>query len=235
MDAKFELDAEHQRRAEAEQKLRESHELLGTNDVELAQLRETVVQQETRLEAFKDEKNSLASSLESEIRARQDVEEKLRIHLETIEQLRTDSKSLEALLAQQLAIQNSLSEHTHRLVSSKEPSHGATRGGDSDREILSFNEARRDHPATEDPQLGKLYPQRPKHVDDLKRISGVGHVLEEKLNALGIYTYEQIMNWSAETIIRFSELLSFTDRIERDQWVAQASRLHEETKFRAAG
>ncbi|MCL4150450.1 UNVERIFIED_CONTAM: hypothetical protein GTU68_042852, partial [Idotea baltica] len=34
--------------------------------------------------------------------------------------------------------------------------------------------------------------------DDLKKISGVGPVLEKKLNALGITTYEQIIGFSAE-------------------------------------
>ncbi len=61
--------------------------------------------------------------------------------------------------------------------------------------------------------------------DDLKKISGVGPVLEKKLNALGITAYEQIVNFSAEDITRVDEVLNFKGRIERDNWVEQAREL----------
>jgi len=62
-------------------------------------------------------------------------------------------------------------------------------------------------------------------ADDLKKISGVGPVLEKKLNALGIATYAQIANFSAEDITRVDEALSFKGRIERDNWLDQAAEL----------
>lgn len=65
----------------------------------------------------------------------------------------------------------------------------------------------------------------PDAKDDLKKISGVGPVLEKKLNALGITTYEQIVNFSAEDIARVDEVLNFKGRIERDNWVEQAKEL----------
>ncbi|QFT34481.1 50S ribosomal protein L21 [Roseibium porphyridii] len=65
----------------------------------------------------------------------------------------------------------------------------------------------------------------PEGKDDLKKISGVGPVLEKKLNALGITTYEQIVNFSAEDIARVDEVLNFKGRIERDNWVDQAKEL----------
>ncbi len=61
--------------------------------------------------------------------------------------------------------------------------------------------------------------------DDLKKISGVGPVLEKKLNALGITTYAQIVAFSAEDIARVDEVLNFKGRIERDNWVEQAKEL----------
>lgn len=61
--------------------------------------------------------------------------------------------------------------------------------------------------------------------DDLKKISGVGPVLEGKLNALGITTYEQIVNFSAEDIARVDDVLNFKGRIERENWVEQAKEL----------
>ncbi|MEM8627544.1 MAG: hypothetical protein AAGF32_06350, partial [Pseudomonadota bacterium] len=58
--------------------------------------------------------------------------------------------------------------------------------------------------------------------DDLKRIKGVGVVIEKKLFAMGITSYEQIANFTTADIAAVSERLSFKGRIEREQWVEQA-------------
>ena len=85
-----------------------------------------------------------------------------------------------------------------------------------------------------DEVLGLVYTQPPKRKDDLKRISGIAQVLEKKLNAFGVYTYRQIMEWDEVAIAEFSKLLSFRDRIERDDWTGQARNLQYETYGRAA-
>ncbi len=59
-------------------------------------------------------------------------------------------------------------------------------------------------------------------ADDLKKISGVGPVLEGKLNDLGIYHYSQIAAFTAEQIAQIDEVLNFKGRIDRDDWVGQA-------------
>jgi small subunit ribosomal protein S2 len=61
--------------------------------------------------------------------------------------------------------------------------------------------------------------------DDLKLISGVGPVLETKLHALGIKKFSQVANFTADDISRVDDALSFKGRIERDNWVAQATAL----------
>ncbi|MGD1887838.1 MAG: 50S ribosomal protein L21 [Cohaesibacteraceae bacterium] len=61
--------------------------------------------------------------------------------------------------------------------------------------------------------------------DDLKKISGVGPVLEKKLNGLGITTYAQIAGFTADDIAKVDEALSFKGRIERDNWLQQAADL----------
>jgi NADH-quinone oxidoreductase subunit E len=61
--------------------------------------------------------------------------------------------------------------------------------------------------------------------DDLKRISGVGPVNEERLNALGIFHFDQVAAWTAEEIAWVDEHLSFHGRIEREDWVGQAKKL----------
>jgi predicted flap endonuclease-1-like 5' DNA nuclease len=59
--------------------------------------------------------------------------------------------------------------------------------------------------------------------DDLKMISGIGPFIEERLNALDIYTFRQISNFSPQDIETINDAIEyFSGRIERDEWVAQA-------------
>lgn len=70
--------------------------------------------------------------------------------------------------------------------------------------------------------------------DDLKRISGVGPFIEKKLNSIGIYTFNQISNFSDEDIQTVTDLIEFfPGRILRDDWRGQALILKEggETSF----
>ena len=61
--------------------------------------------------------------------------------------------------------------------------------------------------------------------DDLKKLSGVGPKLEEKLNGLGITTFEQVANFSDDEIAQVDETLNFKGRIEREDWIGQAKTL----------
>jgi predicted flap endonuclease-1-like 5' DNA nuclease len=58
--------------------------------------------------------------------------------------------------------------------------------------------------------------------DDLKRIRGVGVLIEKKLNSMGVTSYDQIANWTNADIDKVSQLLDFKGRIERENWVEQA-------------
>ncbi len=62
-------------------------------------------------------------------------------------------------------------------------------------------------------------------VDDLKRIRGIGVLVEKKLNSIGVSTFQQIAEWSKEDIKRVSELMDFKGRIEREHWIEQAQLL----------
>ena len=73
---------------------------------------------------------------------------------------------------------------------------------------------------------GMIYAERPDDADDLKIISGIGPVIEKKLNGFGIYTYKQVADWSEENITEFDGLLSFKGRINRDDWLTQAAELY---------
>jgi predicted flap endonuclease-1-like 5' DNA nuclease len=59
-------------------------------------------------------------------------------------------------------------------------------------------------------------------ADDLKRIRGIGVLIEKRLNAMGIQQYDQIANWTSGDIDRVSRMLEFKGRIERESWVEQA-------------
>ena len=61
--------------------------------------------------------------------------------------------------------------------------------------------------------------------DDLKQISGVGPVLETKLHEIGIRKFSQIANFSADDITKVDDALAFKGRIDRDNWVEQATTL----------
>jgi len=63
---------------------------------------------------------------------------------------------------------------------------------------------------------------RSANLEDLKRIRGIGVLIEKKLNSMGVVSYEQIANWSAQDIDRVSQSLDFKGRIERENWVEQA-------------
>ena len=59
--------------------------------------------------------------------------------------------------------------------------------------------------------------------DDLQRIKGVGPFIEDKLNALGIYTFEQVGNMTAEIEEQVNIAIEFfPGRIKRDKWATQA-------------
>lgn len=71
------------------------------------------------------------------------------------------------------------------------------------------------------PALFKAATFGPK--DDLKRISGVGEVLERLLNELGVYYFFQVASWSKDDVQHVDDRLEvFKGRIERDNWVDQA-------------
>lgn len=59
-------------------------------------------------------------------------------------------------------------------------------------------------------------------AQDLKRIRGIGALLELKLKAAGVCRYEQIAAWTDVDIARISMKLGLRGRIEQERWVEQA-------------
>ena len=68
-----------------------------------------------------------------------------------------------------------------------------------------------------------------KKPDDLELIWGIGPVLRKRLNALGISYFRQIAKWNEKDVQRFQdELKTVPDRIQREEWGEQASRMQHE-------
>ncbi|GHD07807.1 helix-hairpin-helix domain-containing protein [Tianweitania populi] len=65
----------------------------------------------------------------------------------------------------------------------------------------------------------------PKMPDDLKKISGIGPKMEQVLNKRGIATYADVAALNDDDVAGLEQSLGIEDRIGRDNWIAQASRL----------
>ena len=62
-------------------------------------------------------------------------------------------------------------------------------------------------------------------VDDLKKIKGIGPVLEKKLHALGVRSFRQIADFTSDDVERVDAVLNFKGRILREDWIGQAQKL----------
>jgi NADH-quinone oxidoreductase subunit E len=73
-------------------------------------------------------------------------------------------------------------------------------------------------PTMEGPRRGQ--------ADDLKKIRGVGPKLEEQLNAMGFFHYDQIAAWTEDELAWADQNIEgFRGRASRDDWVGQAKEL----------
>jgi predicted flap endonuclease-1-like 5' DNA nuclease len=61
--------------------------------------------------------------------------------------------------------------------------------------------------------------------DDLKLIKGIGKQNEARLHGLGVWHFDQIAAWSPENVKWVGSYLSFSGRIDREKWIAQAKDL----------
>lgn len=79
-------------------------------------------------------------------------------------------------------------------------------------------------------KAGSAVPDTP---DNLKLIKGIGPAIETKLQAAGITRFAQIAAWTKKQQAEFAEQLSFSGRVEREEWVRQAKVLAkgEKTEF----
>lgn len=78
------------------------------------------------------------------------------------------------------------------------------------------------NPVAEKGGVAPLFTAPAGAADDLKLISGVGPVLEGRLNALGITQWGQVAELTPEQIDQVEGSLNFRGRVARDNWLQQA-------------
>ena len=61
--------------------------------------------------------------------------------------------------------------------------------------------------------------------DNLTDIKGIGPKVEEKLNASGIFHFEQIANWSEENMVWLEAHTLFASRVKKEAWVIESKAL----------
>ena len=71
-----------------------------------------------------------------------------------------------------------------------------------------------------------LSSPKPRGKDNLKKIKGIDSQIENNLNTLGIYHFEQISSWSAKNCDWIEEFLHLSGIAKNNQWVDQAKILH---------
>jgi NADH-quinone oxidoreductase subunit E len=90
--------------------------------------------------------------------------------------------------------------------------------GDMHRDRLAAAAAPAEPPLLKEPHDGQ--------ADDLSLIWGVADKMAEKLNAIGVWHFDQIAKWTPADVAWFeSKLEGFKGRVIRDKWIEQAQKL----------
>lgn len=147
-------------------------------------------------------------------------------HIAELERRLADLESIQAELAGQAKVmgqkEEEISRLRKRLVEVRAALSGRTDGG----HVV----ARPDVPANQlSLQISQSKVLHSSQKDDLKKISGIGPVLERALNKMGTYSYVQIAKWTPRDIARVAENIgTVPDRIKREKWIAGAKKHHRE-------
>lgn len=244
---RHELDDQRQQIPTLESSLRERSDLIAELESNLIEWREKVPGVQSRLEASESEKDRLTAdnarlqerlgAIEAQHRASSTDDSKQREALadwqRKYEACAKRAREAEAKAEQsELTARDIAQELDASLVAQKANAAKALEERDARiRELDEQLAAARKQGASPAPRPSGVKPdglleQRPaaEPVDDLKKIRGVGPVLEKTLNELGIYFFRQIAAFDDDHIDWVADHINtFGGRIKRDQWVEQAT------------
>jgi predicted flap endonuclease-1-like 5' DNA nuclease len=100
--------------------------------------------------------------------------------------------------------------------------------GSSARKRLKAERAALDRAAEKPAVEERLFTPPAEPPDDLERIRGIGPVLRQRLNRLGITTFAQVAAFTEADLKRIDDVLDFNGRIVREDWVEQAKELRDQ-------
>ncbi len=134
--------------------------------------------------------------------------------VQKVEELTAEAPSKEALVV----------EETTSVAEDVEiPTENAIENALEALEALEHIEEKEAETAKEESAVGQkpelLSEPRKGEKDNLTDIKGIGPKVEEKLNASGIYHFEQIANWSEENMIWLEAHTLFASRAKKEAWV----------------
>ncbi len=137
------------------------------------------------------------------------------------EKLRSCEKRSESLLSENAAIKRQMERDAGACCSQENTSAEPPVADEKQKTLMRIRERARE---INFDRIGVVAEGTPK--DDLKRISGIGPFIEEKLNSIGILTFSQISRFTPEDEDKVNDVIEFfPGRIRRDQWVRQAKEL----------
>ena len=213
--------------------------LIETSKLRMRELEKALEKKDNALKHLQAESNELsrlrdehAATLRRQAELQSRLDSMMADHLSTRSRDEDRDQEIATLREQLIKSESAISElRTQRSEMLNEMA--AQRDNFEDAAVISFTQAmqQRDEAAFNaeyggvvrmDPTRGIVFTQAPESKDDLKLISGIATVLESRLNEFGIYTFKQIMDWQPNEIEEFSRLLTFKERIERDDWQGQA-------------
>jgi len=216
------LFATETRLADEQQRFRKT---LEEKDAQLVRLQSACddmrAEQLHREERFRTEE----AQHQATVQQQEEQLQKLRVELVEVESLRREIGMKQTALEQ-------AEERRVMDVTEREEEIGALR-----RRLVEYRVAQRglgNKPAdrtqespTREKALAKSIHTAEHSKDDLKKIHGIGPVIERVLNRMGLSTFRQIAGWDHTDIERMANKLNtFPDRIVRDNWVEGAKKQH---------
>jgi len=170
------------------------------NDIEVRRLRSEM----QSLQSVHDNSSSKVQSLEKKIREQER-------DIVTNNQLKARVQELESIQADNERRDQQINELKKRL---RDLSKASSLKSDKPKKQAKKNKSR----ASRTP----LYAA-PEEKDDLKKINGIGPVMEKLLNSLGITSFKQVAEFKSDDISNVTDAIkAFPGRIERDDWVGGA-------------
>lgn len=195
---------------------------------EMRELEKTIERLQAQLQSFEEERGEKEREIQS-----------LRIRVRQLEALENETKDRKATLLGLETKLQALSANESRVVTLRQHLAELEPQGERVRELdaalagleeqladLQRMVAARTGGET---NAGGPFFEASEAKDDLKKIHGIGPVLEQRLNEIGVTAFQQIAQFTKEDIERVANAIkSSPDRIVRDDWKGKAQKEYEE-------